>query len=403
MYDLTISVRGGVRSCFFSALALAAIGCGDDTHAKRISEGDDGPRCVVAPCALPTTNLEVKPEDVIVTLPSEPSATAPTSVPPSAVCASEVIEAKLSPVNLFLMVDRSGSMSQRQKWRQAVGALRSFLTDPDTAGLRVALRFFSDDEPMAGCTMQGCSIDACAEPLVQAGTLSKEVGVSDAQETQLVDALNRTFPRSGLGTPIYPALGGALQWASTYRSDHPDERAVVVLVTDGEPNGCDQDIGDISALAASAVANFDIPTYAIGLEGSNEAQLDQIARAGQTQQGIFIGANHNAEAALLDALTTIRGQTMSCDFAVPKAPSGQAIDPNQVNVNLAREGGSVDLFRVDSAADCRPDVAAWYYDDPAAPGRIHLCPAACESAGQAADVSVAMGCVESRRDPRLAR
>jgi hypothetical protein len=359
--------------------------------------------CESAPCTLPTSNLEVKPADTFEVLPSGTNSDAPSSEAPDDVCASDVIETTLTPVNLFLMVDRSGSMSQNNKWHQAVGGLKSFLKDPETAGLRVALRFFSDDEPMAGCTMQGCSLDACAEPLVQVAALAGVSGNADAQEAKLVDVLEHTFPRSGLGTPIYPALGGALQWASTYRTEHPEERTVVVLVTDGEPNGCNQDIGDISGLAAQAAANFEISTYAIGLEGSNEAQLDQIAKAGQTTRGIFIGADTDAESELLNALTTIRGQTMSCDFGLPVSTNGQAADPNRVNVNLSGDGDSVDLFRVDSEADCISGQAAWYYDDPAAPSRIHLCPSVCEAAGRVADVSVTMGCVESRRDPQSVR
>jgi Mg-chelatase subunit ChlD len=380
---------------------LAAVtGCANDARVPAMTD-DAEQSCTSEACALPTSNFEVKPDEAIDVLPSGTNSEGTSE--PAKVCASDVIEAALTPVNLFLMVDRSGSMSQNNKWNQAVGALRTFLKDPETEGLRVALRFFSDDEPMAGCTMQGCSVDACAEPLVQVGALAGETGSVDAQESKLVDALDHTFPRSGLGTPIYPALGGALQWASTYRTEHPNERSVVVLVTDGEPNGCNQDIGDISGLAAQAAANFAISTYAIGLEGSNEAQLDQIAQAGQTSRGIFVGANTNAESELVAALNTIRGQTMSCDFALPSATSGQAADPGRVNVTLTNDASSVELFRVDSEVDCVAGQAAWYYDDATAPNRIHLCPSACESAGQVADISVTMGCVESRREPQAVR
>lgn len=369
------------------------VGCGSPSSASAAADMNSG--------EVTQSNYEVKVDDTIGLLPPTASNGSMTSGS-AQVCAADVIGARLSPVNLFLMVDRSGSMTQDSKWQQAVGALRSFLQDPESAGLRVALRFFSDDQPMVGCTMQGCSIDACSVPLVEAGELAPESGAGDAQESQLVGALEGTFPRSGLGTPIYPALGGALSWASSYRSEHPDEKAVVVFVTDGEPNGCNQDINDISGLAGSALSNFGIATYAIGLEGSNEAQMDQIGRAGGTGSGIFIGASTHAETELQQALDTIRGQTMSCDFALPAAPSGKTVDPSQVNVTLQNSSGAVDLFQVDSAAACSGQ-AAWYYDDAAAPSRIHLCPSACEVAGETSDISVEMGCVGTRRDPQLVR
>lgn len=351
--------------------------------------------------AVAKSNYEVKADDTIGLLPPS-SSHGSSATAPAQVCAADVIGTRLSPVNLFLMVDRSGSMTQNNKWQQAVGALRSFLEDPQSAGLRVALRFFSDDQPMVGCTMQGCSVDACAVPLVDVGELAAETGTADLQELELVSALERTFPRSGLGTPIYPALGGALSWAGSYRSEHPDEKAVVVFVTDGEPNGCNQDINDISALSDQALSNFGILTYAIGLEGSNEAQMDQIGHAGGTEHGIFIGASNNAEVELQQALDAIRGQTMSCDFALPESTTGKAVDTNQVNVSLQNSRGAIDLYQVDSAADCTGQ-SAWYYDNPAAPTRIHLCPSACEVAGETSEVSVAMGCVETRRDPQLVR
>lgn len=372
---------------------VGLVGCGTPEGASFAADSDSD--------SVTKSNYEVKPEEELVLLP--PGASSGTSGQTTgAVCAADVIGTRLSPVNLFLMVDRSGSMTQNNKWQQAVGALRSFLRDPESAGLRVALRFFSDDQPMVGCTMQGCSIDACAVPLVDVRELAPESGSADVQEVALVGALERTFPRSGLGTPIYPALGGALSWASSYRSEHPDEKAVVVFVTDGEPNGCNQDINDISALSDQALTNFGILTYAIGLEGSNEAQMDQIGHAGGTDRGIFIGASNNAEVELQQALDSIRGQTMSCDFALPAAKDGKTVDTNQVNVSLQNSGGAVELYQVDSAADCAGQ-AAWYYDDAAAPSRIHLCPSACETAGETSEVSVQMGCVETRREPQSVR
>ncbi len=379
---------------------LLLLGCSHE--ALPAAEGLDE-----TPCGSHACQAETSAENVFSEL--TPDEFASSDGPPAEVCAADVIAAELTPVNLFLMVDRSGSMAVNEKWSHATGALRTFLGDPLTHGLRVALRFFSDDEPMAGCTMQGCSLDACAEPLVDVGTLSVTRGDGDTQEAQLLDAIDRTFPRSGLGTPIYPALGGALKWAGVYQSEHPTEKTVVVLVTDGEPNGCNQDMRDISALASDAYAAFGVPTYAIGLEGSNEVQMDQIARAGQTERGIFVGSSGNAEQELLTALDAIRGQTMSCDFALPKASGGRDADSSRVNITLTsgaapRGTAAVQLHRVDSQAACSDAGAAWYYDDPHAPTRIHLCPAACELATERGrQIDVELGCVDTRREPQVAR
>ena len=84
------------------------------------------------------------------------------------------------------------------------------------------------------------------------------------------------------GTPISAALAGALQWASAQHKKTPDENTVVVLVTDGQPNGCQEDIGTIAGLAAAALAADGTRTYAIGLTGSEKATMDQIAMSGGT-------------------------------------------------------------------------------------------------------------------------
>lgn len=394
-------IHGTWRAKAHVGVALLAIGCGSGSGERSTSMGAECGGSSL--CDTDALHSEYNPgtEGELSQLPSDH-----TNVPVgSEVCAAEVISASLAPVNLFLMVDRSGSMATNGKWKLATGALRTFLQDPRAEGLRVGLRFFSDDEPMVGCTMQGCSIDACAEPLVDFGTLAPTSGGGDAHETLLLGALERTFPRSGLGTPIYPALGGALQRAGIYQSEHPTEKTVVVLVTDGEPNGCNQDIHDISALAADAHAAFGVLTYAIGLEGSNEAQMDAIAGAGRTRTGIFIRSSGSAEQELLQALNAIRGQTMSCDFELPVVREEAGIaDVDEVNITLQAKEAQTPLYRVESEAACSAEGAAWYYDDPSAPRRIHLCPSACELASrQGRSLNLEVGCVATRRAPTAAR
>ena len=118
---------------------------------------------------------------------------------------------------------------------------------------------------------------------------------------------------------FHAALDGALRWAATHQAANPAETTVLIFVTDGEPRGCNENFDDIAALAGNALSRTGVATYAIGLEGSSEAQMDQLAAAGGTGSGIFIGNSANAEAELLAALDTIRGETLSCNFAIPAA------------------------------------------------------------------------------------
>lgn len=334
-----------------------------------------------------------------------------TKLDPSAACGIGMVSAKLAPVNMFVMFDRSGSMDEDDKWSNATAALAAFFQSPGAAGLRVALRFFPHDEPAVGCTEDGCDANACSKPLVDLAALTADPAPTDEHEGRLVAAIGASAPGNGGGgnrngnrggggggggTPIYAALEGALSWSTNYKDSHPTEKTVVIFLTDGEPNGCEEDFDAISALAANALATSGVTTYAIGLAGSREDQMDQLAQAGGTTKGIFIDNSATAQQELLSALDAIRGMTLSCDFPTPTSTrAGESVDPTKVNVTYTPgTGGRATVFgQVPTQVDCRTDDA-WYYDNPAAPARIFLCPSACDAVRRddAAQLQILLGC-----------
>jgi len=316
--------------------------------------------------------------------------------------------AQLSPLNMFVMFDRSGSMEKDNKWSNATAALTSFFENPAAAELRVALRFFPHQEPTPGCTKDACDAVACSQPLVDLGPLTAASAPTDVQEGALVTAIKGSAPGGeGDGTPIFAALDGALRWASAFKSAHIDEKTVVVFVTDGKPNGCDEDFDHISALAADALASPGVTTYAIGLAGSSEAQMDQLAGAGGSMQGIFIDQSATAERELLSALDRIRGANLSCDFSFPEPISAdRPIDPDVISVSFINGPGTapVMLDRVTQQSGCGASNA-WYYDVPQKPTRIFLCPTACDAvrAEQNAGLQILLGCATGTGRPLYCR
>jgi hypothetical protein len=305
-----------------------------------------------------------------------------------AACAATANEATLVPVNMFIMFDKSGSMKDDNKWVNTTGALASFFEDPASAGLRVGLRFFPD----TGCDSSTCSLVKCSTPQVVPAPLTADASPTDAQEKKLLDAIASKGP--GGDTPMSAALGGAEKWATEYVAAHPMEKAVVILVTDGEPNGCNNDIDAIAKEAEDAHA-LGVYTYAIGLVGSNEAQMNQIATAGGAAKAFLVG-NDNAAAELIAALKAIQGTAVACEFQMPSSDNGKPVDPNKVNVDyVPGDGGEpVSFGQVGSAAECTDDKGGWYYDDPKAPTKITLCPATCAAvqSDEKAKVEVLLGC-----------
>ena len=340
-----------------------------------------------------------------------------TVIDPASACAKGTASAALSGVNMLVMFDRSTSMNDAavangpSRWTLASAALEAFFASTNAAGLNLALRFFPHDLPAVGCTMSACSVDACAAPLVDLGTLTADPAPTDAQEKALLDATASATPTArarGMGgmmsggTPISAALGGALQWAKGQHMKTPDQNTVVVMVTDGQPNGCDEDVGNISKLAADALAADGTRTYAIGLTGSQEADMNQIAAAGGTTKGIFVADGANTTQDLLDALGAIRGAILDCDFPMPTPKAGVAVEPTLINVNLTPSSGAMStLPQVGSEASCTGS-AGWYYDNPLNPSRIILCKSTCDSvtADPMASLEILLGCPTSTDVPK---
>lgn len=302
-------------------------------------------------------------------------------------CAGLSVAAQPKPVDIFIQFDKSGSMAEDNKWSDAQAAMSAFFQDPASAGLSIALHFF----PTNTCNEQQCDTTDCGTDQVPIGMLTSNT--SDAQRTALVNALLAESPNGG--TPTRPALQGVENTAQTYQIGHKGEQVVVLFVTDGIPmSNCDDTQSTIPPIAAAALANAGVLTYAIGLEGSQQSFMDQIAQAGGTMASIQIQAGGMAEMQLLAALKSIQNNSVACQYQLPMPMNGMTVDPTEVNVTYTPGGGMPEeLSQVSSSAACGAS-GGWYYDNETAPTTITLCPSTCTTvqADSMASVQVVLGC-----------
>ena len=215
----------------------------------------------------------------------------------------------------------------------------------------------------------------------------------------------------GFGTPMRPAVEGALNHLRKYLQAHPGHKGVFVLATDGLPAACNGGPGSMTSMntvpavaeliAAARNASPSIPTYAIGIAISADRErmdLQTLATAGGTGQLITVGAMDNLSRQFLDALKAIRGQSLPCEFTIPPPKAGGAIDFGKVNVQRKGASGDEEILYAGSLARCDPMKGGWYYDaDPttgARPTRIIACPATCDrfKADAKATVEIRFGC-----------
>lgn len=311
-------------------------------------------------------------------------------------CVSSRAGAQLTPVNLVIMYDKSGSMGDPNnqppfdpnlKWIPVGTAMKSFFADARSAGMKASLQYFPifDAQFTVATT---CGSKTYETPSVSLRQLP------DA--TTFAQSIDATSPMGN--TPTRPALAGAIDYAISTATAAPDEHTFVVLVTDGEPTLCDnggiaENINLVTAQAErGANNNPSIKTYVIGV-GTAKANMDKIAKSGGTQQAIVVDTNNPAQTNedFQKAMEQIRGTALTCSFAIPPAPDGKVIDKNAVNVQYTDGGGATNTLTYN--ADCAGG-AGWHYDDPAAPQKIVLCDGTCQTtrADAGGKVSIAFGC-----------
>jgi hypothetical protein len=325
-------------------------------------------------------------------------------------CASEVYSGEGAPLDMYIMLDKSGSMDGG-KWSDVTSAIDSFMANPQSAGLGVGIQFFPGGPscpefcpqgncpagcgnclqfPVIGGVCEGsptsCDVMEYATPAVAIAELP---GVASDIQT----AMANNSPSGG--TPTAPALTGAIDYARTHAMANPGHEVIVVLATDGNPQGCSpEDIPSIRAIAEGGVSGTpSILTFVIGV-GDLEANLDQIAQGGGSMDAFMVDAGGNVEQQFLDALEAIKGQALGCAYTIPLPEGGEA-DYDHVNVVYTPDGGSGQTIPyVGSPDQCPPGGDGWYYDNAQDPTQILLCPGTCDrvEGDTTGEVEVVLGC-----------
>ena len=292
-------------------------------------------------------------------------------------CAATSAEAELIPLDMVILLDKSGSMSG-SKWTGVTNALKTFILDPASAGIGVGLVYFPVD------LANDCNF-------LDYQNLAVPLGELPGNAQPLIDSINVTSPNGG--TPTYGALKGALFATTAYQDANPTHKVILVLATDGDPTSCaETSIPPIAALAQSALNYNGVQTYVIAVQGSTLANLNQIAVAGGTSQAYDVTQN---VAQFSQKMAEIRAAALSCEFTMPPPPDNEQLDPAKVNVSYTPggQGNAQTLPHADNLGDCGGQ-AGWYYDNNADPTKIKLCPASCATvqADSQAAISVLFGC-----------
>ncbi len=336
-------------------------------------------------------------------------------------CATESKTANPVPLDLFIMLDQSGSMSEAlpnggTRWSAVTTALKGFFSDPANAGLGVGLQYFPLDSGGGACGIfctvdadcggaacgpcfvgiclggggggDSCNVADYAMPEVEIGALNA------AQVSALTASVNAHGPTNN--TPTGPALQGAVNHAKAWEIAHPTHKVAVVFATDGDPTECDpQDIPSIANIAQVALnGNPSVPTFVIGV-GPSLSSLNAIAAAGGTGSAFLVDTGGNVVQQFQAALAAIQDSALGCEYTIPQPAQGM-LDFGKVNVQYTPGNGGMPqvIGNVANAAACDPQSGGWYYDNNAMPTKIILCDKQCTtvSADPNGKVDILLGC-----------
>jgi hypothetical protein len=303
-------------------------------------------------------------------------------------CNGVSVEAEAVPVDVFVIMDRSVSMglkvqgSNMTRWEALHAAVQSFAQNPDAAGIRAGIGFFSlsggaDDT-------RDCNPDGYAAPSVPIGLIS-DVG------PDLAAAMDDVMP-GGL-TPTIPALQGAIKYARSWAQANPGRATSVVLVTDGFPTQCDNAPEHISDAAQAGYESPEhIRTFVIGVGDVAKFNLNNYARAGGTKTAYLTDLG-DVTSTFVNALNNITNRALACEYQLPPPPDGMKLDTAKVQVLYTPSSGDPEeVPSISSLSACAKNAnGGWYYDNADSPSKISVCPCTCARL-QAGRVDVRLGC-----------
>jgi hypothetical protein len=347
-----------MRGLIVAALSGVMFVLGCEAGSEPFSTSDGGPSS--------TTDVASGPRDV---QPIAYDAVGPTLTPDSS-CAMQTSDTQRAPMNLLIVLDRSGSMGDGDKWTAAVNGINALLMRLDDTA-RVGLEVFPS------VTGDASSEATYRSPIVPVAPL----------------AMTRTLIRNALSngptgdTPMACAMPGAIgYYQDTFRLDGSRN---IILITDGAPTDecsgamCPPpnpfDVFDViryeqcvaqaasirisASVAGAGRATPPIRTFVAGTADADNRFLSSVAINGNTRRmagcetsstcHYSLGATTFATD-LNAALDEIRGRAATCEYRI--MIDTRTADPGLVNVNFTPAGGASSIIPRD-----RTHMNGWDY------------------------------------------
>jgi hypothetical protein len=309
--------------------------------------------------------------------------------PDAKICGGIEATVETQPFNMLILFDQSSSMSMPlegtsgpTRWDAVTSALIEFFQSAEAQPLSIGLAYFEQIDPTT--FMTSCRDQDYATPEVEIAPMAQA-----GQVQSLVDSIRRHGP-TGF-TPTAPALRAALAHAKSYTMTHPGRQTMVVLATDGIPTQCEPqqstEIG-VSIAAPAFKGTPSVRTFVIAA-ATNLTALQYISQEGGTGQPVFVTDAATTSDAIKMAFKRLTRTSLACSYKIPPGNDGGFTDPGLVNVDVRPAGMPDKRLPLFTSADRCGD--GWYYDNPARPQNILLCPTTCANLFNG-EIRIVIGC-----------
>jgi hypothetical protein len=309
-------------------------------------------------------------------------------------------------------IDLTNPPAQDSKWCFATNALAGFFATDPGGDVRAALQFMTPPVPeYLICSAEEENPHASAVvdlALLPASPTDDLITVLDADAPHSIEIGGILTEEHG--TRIEGALNGIAMY--TAAKQEPARKMIGVLITDGYPTGCEEDIAVLEQISSDHLAATGIPTFIIGMTGANPSDLEALAQnAGAPEHGPefcdaadatchYWTVGDGDPAAFTAALKAITDAVViPCEYNIPLPTSGMSIDPRLVAVTFddGMGGTPIKVGKVDDQTSCDPADGGWFFDDNDRPTTIQLCQTSCELANESpaeAAVELLYGCTQ---------
>jgi hypothetical protein len=278
-------------------------------------------------------------------------------------------------MDLYFLIDKSASMATvdppnvvtETRWERTASAVHRFALQMGQP-FRVGVGFFPLFASDSGIA-PSCASGDYATPSVPMHFSAQSSRVASALAVQTLRGESPTGPA------FDGALAYMLRWAAS--PPPPDELVsrtppTVVLMTDGAPTACGSTVDGLAAAAAAAFRGTPrIRTFVLAI-GSEARGLDPIAAAGGSHRAFASGPRDFEEA--FDKIARTR---IICDIPLGEAILGSPdLERIEIRSRLMSSAPFTGNRRVVNAESCGTE-GGWFFEPPARPTMILICPSSC--------------------------